>query len=187
MVNLTNVVSGRGFRGLAVVGALVAGLTGWPSTDAVADSPNYKIINYNSGKCMDVSGPSTANGATIYQWTCHSGFNQQWRFQQDWFSDGYFLMVARHSNKCADVAGVSTANGARVHQWTCHNGANQQWSIGPGPGGGFPRPGNYRYQIRNRHSGKCLEVANSSSSQGAIIRQWTCNGGLNQLWVVAYP
>jgi ricin-type beta-trefoil lectin protein len=176
-------LSRRGWRCLAVVLGFVAGLTGL-STDAMADSPNYRIINYNSAKCMDVQGPSTANGATIHQWTCHGGTNQQWRFQQDWFTDGYFLMVAAHSNKCADVAGVSTSNGARVHQWACHNGANQQWSIGPGPSG-FPTPGaQYRYQIRNRHSGKCLEVANGSTGQGAIIRQWTCNGGLNQLWIV---
>jgi hypothetical protein len=107
------------------------------SGNAVGDSPNYAVINYNSVMCLD-------------------------------------------------VAGVSTANGAKVHQWTCHNGANQQWSVA-GPGGGFPVPGNQRYQIRNRHSGKCLEVAGASTSRGATVRQWTCNGGLNQLWLVDFP
>ena len=168
---------------LAVV-TLFAGLIAVPAMSQ--ESPNYKVINYNSAKCLDVSGPSTANGAKIYQWTCHGGTNQQWRMVPDWFSDGYFMIVAAHSNKCLDVAGVSTANGAKVHQWACHNGANQQWSVA-GPGGGFPVPGNNRYQIRNRHSGKCLEVAASSTSQGATVRQWTCNGGLNQLWLVAFP
>jgi len=169
----------------SVKGVLLAGLIVVPGSRAVADSPNYEFINYNSGMCIDVSGPSTANGATIYQWTCHGHTNQQWRLVPDWFGDGYFLMVAAHSNKCLDVAGVSTANGAKVHQWTCHNGTNQQWSIA-NPGG-TPVPGNTRYQLINRHSGKCLEVAWSSSSRGAPVRQWTCNGGLNQRWLVALP
>jgi hypothetical protein len=166
-------------------GMLLACLMALPAPTASADSPNYEIINYNSGMCVDVISSVTYNGATIYQWTCHGHPNQQWRFVPDWFGDGYFLMVAAHSNKCLDVAGASTANGAKVHQWTCHNGTNQQWSIA-NPGG-TPTPGNTRYQLINRHSGKCLEVAGSSSDRGAPLRQWTCNGALNQRWLVALP
>ncbi|TWE21350.1 RICIN domain-containing protein [Kitasatospora atroaurantiaca] len=30
-----------------------------------------------SGKCLDVSGNSTADGAKLIQWPCGSGLNQQ--------------------------------------------------------------------------------------------------------------
>jgi hypothetical protein len=33
----------------------------------------------NSGKCLDVTGVSSANGALIQQWTCGSGTNQQFK------------------------------------------------------------------------------------------------------------
>jgi alpha-galactosidase len=40
-----------------------------------------QLIAQHSNKCLDVSGASTANGATIHQWTCGSGTNQQWQRQ----------------------------------------------------------------------------------------------------------
>lgn len=40
------------------------------------------------------------------------------------------------------------------------------------------------FTIRSDYSNKCLEVANSSTANGAAIRQKTCNGGLNQRWML---
>jgi arabinan endo-1,5-alpha-L-arabinosidase len=37
----------------------------------------YQIKSVASGKCLDVSGASTADGANIIQYTCGSGYNQQ--------------------------------------------------------------------------------------------------------------
>jgi arabinan endo-1,5-alpha-L-arabinosidase len=36
------------------------------------------FTNVNSGKCLEVAGASTANGAALDQSTCTSGTNQQW-------------------------------------------------------------------------------------------------------------
>ncbi|BBC36975.1 Hydrolase [Streptomyces graminofaciens] len=38
------------------------------------------------------------------------------------------------------------------------------------------------YTIVNRNSGKCLDVNNSSTADGANIQQWSCTGGANQKW-----
>ncbi|MCZ4515618.1 RICIN domain-containing protein, partial [Streptomyces sp. ActVer] len=38
----------------------------------------YVLVNRNSGKALDVSGTSTADGARVSQWTRHDGANQQW-------------------------------------------------------------------------------------------------------------
>lgn len=36
------------------------------------------ITNGSSGRCLDVSGASTAEGAEVILWTCHGGGNQRW-------------------------------------------------------------------------------------------------------------
>lgn len=40
----------------------------------------YNIKNVSSGKCLDVSGASTSDGANVVQYTCGSGYNQQFSF-----------------------------------------------------------------------------------------------------------
>ncbi|MEH1125459.1 family 43 glycosylhydrolase [Micromonospora sp. CPCC 206061] len=38
------------------------------------------------------------------------------------------------------------------------------------------------YTLVNRNSGKCLDLASSSTADGANVQQWTCSGGANQRW-----
>ncbi|MGL1903207.1 MAG: RICIN domain-containing protein [Fibrobacterales bacterium] len=40
------------------------------------------------------------------------------------------------------------------------------------------------YQIVNKLSGKCLDVAEAAQWNGANIQQWDCYGGQNQLWSI---
>jgi galactan endo-1,6-beta-galactosidase len=39
-------------------------------------------VNRNSGKVLDVSGRSTADGGNVIQWTDNGGSNQQWSLVQ---------------------------------------------------------------------------------------------------------
>jgi ricin-type beta-trefoil lectin protein len=87
-----------------------------------------RLVSRQSGKCLDVSGASTEDGAPIILWQCHGGANQQWRLEP--FGEEYRL-VARHSGKCLDVTGWSPENGTRIIQWQCNGGANQTWLIRP--------------------------------------------------------
>lgn len=48
-------------------------------------------------------------------------------------------------------------------------------------GGGL---GNGVYQITARHSGKALDVASSSTADGANVQQYTYSGGNNQKWTI---
>jgi hypothetical protein len=38
-----------------------------------------QLVARHSGKCLDVSSASNADGAALVQWTCGTGANQQWR------------------------------------------------------------------------------------------------------------
>jgi arabinan endo-1,5-alpha-L-arabinosidase len=42
--------------------------------------------------------------------------------------------------------------------------------------------GGTTFNIVARHSGECLDLTNGSSSNGALIRQWPCNGLSAQAW-----
>nr|WP_239470683.1 RICIN domain-containing protein [Archangium violaceum] len=124
----------------------------------------YRIVNKATGRCVDIAGPSTADGANIHQWACHTGTSQQWTMEPT--DSGYYRFVSRYSGKVLDVAGPSTADGANIHQWTSFNATNQQF-----------KPvslGNGYYRFEARHSGKVIDVANcTGSGDGANIQQWT--------------
>lgn len=86
---------------------------------------NYQLVNVNSGKCLEIPGGSTAEGATADQWTCDGGTHQLWTRTS--VIGGYVTFTNVHSGKCLQVAGASTANGAALNQSTCNTGTNQQW------------------------------------------------------------
>ncbi|XXY51646.1 RICIN domain-containing protein [Sorangium sp. So ce269] len=85
----------------------------------------YTLGARHSGKCLDVNGASSADGAAVQQWSCNGGSNQQWQLQSA--GSGYYRVVARHSGKCLGVVSSSTADGAVVKQYACSSGSNQQW------------------------------------------------------------
>ncbi|MEV4109862.1 RICIN domain-containing protein [Nonomuraea sp. NPDC049695] len=96
------------------------------------------LVNQQSGKCLDVSASSTADGAPVRQWTCTGGAqNQQFTLRRVTYggSDSRdHQLVARHSGECVDVSTISTAPGAPVHQWTCKpvgqaSPLNQTWRL----------------------------------------------------------
>lgn len=131
-----------------------------------------RLVNRNSGKCLDVNASSTADGGVVQQWTCTGGANQQWQVQA--VAGGYVQVTNGASDRCLNVNASSTADGGTVQQWTCTGGTNQQWRVQAVTGGNV--------QLVNRNSGKCLDIAAFSTANGAKAQQWTCNGGTNQVW-----
>ncbi len=84
------------------------------------DSINYyRIRNQNSGKCVNVAGNSSADGAHIIQWTCGAYNNEYFAFvANDVVGAPWSWVMAYHSRKVLNVQGASTANSAKVIQWT---------------------------------------------------------------------
>lgn len=135
------------------------------------------IVNLQSGKCIDVAGaPGRTNGAKLEQWDCElSGLNpdnnspsdQRWIFT----SDGFIRNTL--SGKCIDVVGApGRANGSLLQLWDCElsgknrdNGSpsDQKWIV---TSGGF---------IRNKLSGKCIDVAGAPGQENASqLQLWDC-------------
>jgi len=164
-------------RSIASLGLVLLSFSAAPSRVA-AQAPSvsgaYELVARHSGKCLDVSGVSTDDGAAVIQWTCNGGLNQRWTLQAA--ADGYYNVVAGHSGKMLDVTGVSTDDGARVIQWSANGGQNQQWLLQP--------VGNGYYTLTARHSGKALDISGVSIDDGAPAIQWTPNEGQNQQWLL---
>ncbi|WP_326821578.1 RICIN domain-containing protein [Streptosporangium sp. NBC_01756] len=173
-------------QALALAAALLAGpFTAASAADTAAARPEKlaakftaTLVARHSGKCLDVAGVSTADGANVQQWTClPNQRNQEWNLVAT--DSGYYTLRAVHSGKCLDVAGVGTADGANVQQWTClSNQRNQEWRL--------VQKDNGYFTLVVRHSGKCLDVAGVGTADGANVQQWTClPNQRNQEWRLA--
>lgn len=152
--------------------AAVALNTSAASAATVDTSAWYVLVNRNSGKAMDVSGASTADGAVVQQWARHDGANQQWQFVDS--GDGYYRLKSKNSAKILDVNNRSTADGAKVQQWTDLNGTNQQFRLADSDSG--------YVRLINRNSGKAVEVTGASTADGAAVVQYGDWNGSNQQW-----
>jgi len=76
------------------------------------------------GKCLDIQGGSTANGAKLQLWTCNGNAAQQWVQN----IDGTLRNPA--SGKCIDTPSGATANGTRLQIYTCNGNVAQKFVIG---------------------------------------------------------
>jgi hypothetical protein len=122
-----------------------------------------ELISAQSGKCLDTSGNTFANGTKEEIWTCNGGAGQTWT------SSGGKLTVDSGAY-CLDATGGGTADGTKVELWSCNGGQNQQWTI------------NSNGTITEVQSGKCLDVTGAATANGTQVELWTCNGGSNQKW-----
>ncbi len=121
------------------------------------------VVGGLSGKCLSVTGGSTADGATADIFTCNGSTSQNWTFTGS-------TIVGGLSGKCLTVTGGSTANFAGVSIATCTGAADQQWFAGTGG------------TIVGVPSGKCLSVLGAATTDGATAEIYTCNGSGSESW-----
>jgi hypothetical protein len=82
----------------------------------------------------------------------------------------YYQIRFYSSRKCLDSEFNTTADGAPSKLYTCHGEANQRLALVPAPG----QPEGV-YNLKYKHSGKCLEPKDGSVSISAPIVQTTCD------------
>ncbi|WP_329174674.1 PQQ-dependent sugar dehydrogenase [Streptomyces sp. NBC_01477] len=150
---------------VAAIAALVAMLTTSASTALAATGSH--VTGTASGRCLDVIGQSTTDGAGINIYDCNSQANQAWTLT----AAGELRVY--DSAKCLDVAHASTAPGATLEIWTCNGGDNQKWKV------------NSNGTITGVQSGLCLDVVGAGTANSTLVDLWTCNGGGNQKWTTA--
>lgn len=155
-------------RARAVVGALgalvLAGLLGVVATPGAAAATTGTVVGAGSGRCLDVTEGSTANGTRPQVWDCTpNNANQSWTFADDG--------SVRGLGKCLDVADGSTADGAVVHLWDCYASLDsQKWTLTAAG------------DLVNRAADKCLDVVGGGTANGTRLQLWSCTGASNQKW-----
>ncbi|MGW0595401.1 glycoside hydrolase family 27 protein [Streptosporangium sp. NPDC002607] len=145
-------------------GTVVFRVSGGTPNPTPSPSPSTsRIQGVGSGRCLDVTGASQANGTQVVIWDCNGQNNQQWTST----SAGELRV---YGNKCLDVNNNGTADGTGVLIWDCNGQNNQKWRF------------NTDGTITAIGANKCLDVANNATTNNARLQIWTCTGGTNQRW-----
>lgn len=168
---------------MAVVALSCSGSTagavqaGRPTADVVPVKPGLlagtTIKNDRSGKCLEVEGSGSRNGARVQQWECKGQAGADWAWRA--VGGDFVQIVNLNSGKCLEIADSRRENGAPAQLWSCVDGvATQQWAVYTNG------------VIVNRNSGKVLEIDNGSSRDGARAQQWEFANVKQQIWTFRY-
>jgi hypothetical protein len=128
-------------------------------TNAPVSGQLYSIINHGSGKALDISGNSRANGGNLIQRPYKDGSNQQ--FYLNDLGNGYWSIQASHSGLVLNVALWSVEKNTNILQWDYYGAKNQQWEFKQTLSGDF--------NIISSQSGQSITVGNDSD--GANVYQ----------------
>jgi hypothetical protein len=83
----------------------------------------------NSGKLINIPGPTTNQGTQLIQYHDDGNLNSRWRLSST--VPNRLTIVSASSNLLLDDYNNSLSDGAAVIQWPDNNGANQKWTLVP--------------------------------------------------------
>ena len=141
-------------------------------------SGNFKIMNRNSGKYLDLDNNKTDNNTAIVQFDDEGvDASQTWTFTEVMKGKGvYSICSYGNKNRGMDVVDFSKDNGAQVQLYD-YLGNNHQQFILYDCGEGY-------YQLVARNSGKVVEIPQSRKGNGEWIKIYDNNGTHTQQWAV---
>ena len=168
----TATVSATNSSGTTGTGALYITINGY--SEPVSNG-TYKIINRNTGYCLDASGGATANGTTVIQWPYSAAANQKWTLTYQ--GTGWYEITNVNSSTSLDLS----EGDSYFDIWSYSGGTNQQYYL-ISAGGGY-------YYISTGALGTTLPlcVQGASTSEGATISFELQTGGANEQWAFESP
>lgn len=151
------VIGGAGTAGAQPAGSALPALAG----------AYFKVVNQNSGKCLDVRREDPKPFAGVQQYRCTGTDNQLWTAVPS--GDGFYFLVSKESGLCMQpfLFTVTVVN-------TCNGNTGQQWSAAPA---GFEWN-----EVRSRGLNQCLWVVSASTADSAGTRLLACDGTAAQHW-----
>lgn len=135
-----------------------------------------------TGKCMDVTNGSTADGAIIQQWGCNATNAQFFIYEKKGTTLVNNQLLSLYeirnlaSGKCLEVQGGSTSNGALLQQATCNNANRQRFGITIDFATGILR----MHPQTVSGLSLCVDVVAGSTANGAQFQQFSCNSNVQQ-------
>lgn len=133
----------------------------------------YAMVANHSGKALDVWEWGTTNGTNIAQYDYWGGNSQLFTITPVDRGFWHRITPVIATGQSFDIASGSTSAGANLQTYTYWGAEFQQFR--------FESAGSGQWRIIARHSGMCLDVLNSSTDNGANVRQYDClSGAANQ-------
>lgn len=130
----------------------------------------FRIVNRNSGKLLEITSALLNDGATAGQWGDTSNPTQIWNFHA---ITGSTQLFNDNSGKLLEIPGAQTGSNVQAGQWGPTGNACQNWNL---------TTSNGYWTLTNANSGKALEIAGSSTTDGAAAQQNPATGAANQQW-----
>ena len=150
----------------------------WGSDVPPPISGRYILVNRFSQKVMEVPGASTTWGTVLDQSTYTGTSNQLWDVYPLASTNGgdysYYTLTAAHSGATADESNFSYNDGNQIIQYGTGVNTVEHWF--------FEYAGNGYFYIRNRWSGKFLDLASQAGNNGISIVQWSGLSRNSQQW-----
>ena len=136
----------------------------------------YRIKNKQSGRCIDLSGGSSAAGNSVSTYSSNGTKAQSWLLVPcDLIENGdYYLLNQSGTRQVLDVPNASSDGGLALQTYVFNGSAAQQWHL-ENTGGGF-------FTIKNINSGLCLDVRSGRAKSGTIVQQYAENDTKAQSW-----
>ena len=141
----------------------------------------YTLANGASGKCVDVTGASTANSALLIQVACDPAATDQ-RWTAVARSAGQLNLANGNGGRCVDVPGGAPTAGLQLQQYGCGDGTkvNQLFTVTAST----VAPG--KFLIRNVASGLCVSDRDGSTAANNPIVQEACADLARLQWSFNY-
>jgi len=134
----------------------------------------YRLMNVNSGKALDMTNCSGADGGVADQYAWLANSCQEWQLTTT--TDGWIKLTNHNSGKVLDVANCGTSENTAIDQWAALGNACQDWRLQPVG----------TVAIASAVSGKVLDVANCSMSSGALVDQYEWLDTACQKWTFTH-
>jgi pectinesterase len=161
---------------LAAVALVVPGAVAGPAAAATTPVANgvYQLGSGASGKCIDVTGASTANSALLIQTSCAATTAQQWKVS----GSSQYNLVNGNSTRCVDVPSASTTSGTQLQQYGCGDGTktNQLWTFTPSTAASG------KYLVKSMATGLCISDKDGSTAGNNPIVEETCSDISRMQW-----
>ncbi|SEP95690.1 Short repeat-containing protein of unknown function [Lentzea xinjiangensis] len=149
----------------------------------------FQLRNIATGRFATAADNGTANATLVVQYTNTNAINQQWRIidpsHVSWtkqMTPGTIRLKGVESGRCLQVAGLWDTPGqgalgdfAGTEIWDCVGGDKMTWTL--------VDLGDKKYGLKNKVSGKCLDVRHGSIEIGTPLIQYSCHYGGTQQWV----
>ncbi len=140
----------------------------------------------NAGYCLDVTGGSFYEGASVSLYKVNGGANQRFSLVSTaapeveggrTVDDGvYSVSLGSDGSVALGVSGSATGDGGNVQATASAGLASQKFR--------FTLKEDGFYEVRNLNSGKVLDVDNGNIVPGTNILQWSDYASDNQRWAV---